>query len=372
MFIEQLKKIGRNSAWSLISVVLAVILGGLAIYAQFFRDERPAIQFEILSDSSVLDVREDVSDLEIIYAGSDLRKSGQSLRVIVVRVSNVGSEDILNSFYDISAPLGLSVDNGELISVELENASEDYLREQLAPSVSGRSEVVFAPVILATNAYFSLRILVIHTESMAPRLSPIGKVARVSSISLIEAQSPQPETFWRQTFGGPVLSQITRLLPYSVATVALVALGVSVPLSLSSALSKRRRKGKVRLFKKNSGHDFKDQDDVFFTNYIASGPVSLGQVEALLSKDVDLDEIADSWKKRPSMPMTDGEMLYSRRIATYDRVAAQAHALRLFPHEARWLFENGIVEEVDGHYKVNSRFEEIFRGFQKFLSLVAE
>ena len=371
MLIERFKRIASSFAWSLLGFVLAIIFGGIAIYAEFFRDERPAIQFEILSDSSVLDVREEVSDLEIIYAGNDLRKSGQSLRILVVRVSNIGSNDILNSFYDSSAPLGLSVANGELVSVELEDVSEDYLREQMNPRISGPSEIVFTPVILATNAYFSLRILVIHPESLLPRLSPIGKVARVSSVSLVEAQVPQSETFWNQTFSGTISNQITRLVAYTIATVALIVLGVSIPVSLSAALSKRGRQKKVELFKKNSGHDFEGRDDVFFNNYIASGPFFLRQVESLLSKDVDLDEIAKGFKKNRSMPVIEREMLHPRSIV-YDGVPQNGDSRWFISYEAMQLFENGLIEEIDGHQKVNSRFEDIFRGFQKFLSLVAK
>ena len=372
MLIAKLKRIASSSfAWSLLGFVLAFFFGVIAIYAEFLRDERPAIQFEILSDSSVLDVREDVSDLEIIYAGNDLRKSGQSLRVLVVRVSNTGSNDILNSFYDSSAPLGLSVDNGELVSVELENASEEYLRTQLSPRLRGQSEIVFAPVILGKSAYFSLRILVIHSESLLPRVSPIGKVARVSSISMIEAQAPQSETFWSQTFGGSISSQIARLASYTIASIPLIALGIFIPASLSDALSKRSRKKKVEQFKRNSGYDFDVQDDVFFNNYIASGPMYLREVESLLAKDADLDEIAQGLKKGPFMSAIGREMLHSRSIII-DGVADTRHSRWLISYEARQLFENGIIEEVDGHHRVNSRFEKIFREFQKFLSLVAK
>ena len=128
MFIDKIKNISNNLAWSLLGFVLAVIFGSITIYTEFFRDDRPAIQFEILSDSSVLDVREEVSDLEIIYDGNDLRRSGQSLRVLVVRVSNTGGDDILNSYYDDNALLGFSVENGELVSVEVENARETLIK----------------------------------------------------------------------------------------------------------------------------------------------------------------------------------------------------------------------------------------------------
>ena len=355
MLVDKVKRIANSIPWPIFSIALATIFGAITIYTEFVRDERPAIKFEILSDSSVLDVREDVIDLEIIYAGKDLRKSGQSLRVLVIRVSNVGSDDILKSFYDSSAPLGFSVDNGELVSVELENASEEYLKTQLSPSINGLSEVVFAPVILGANAYFSLRVLVIHTDALLPRISPAGKVARVSSISLVEAQLPEPETFWSETFSGTISIQLARLIPYTIATVTLLLLAISIPASISDALSKRNRKKNVGMFKRNSGHDFEPKDDVLFDNYIASGTFIIRQVESLLSEDFDLDELAERINRKPSMSIIEGES--PDGLMAYDSVDGDRIYPRFVSQEEMQLFENGIIQEVDGHHRVSPHFE---------------
>ena len=83
-----LNTIDQRYAWSLLSVILALLFGGLAIYLGFFRDRKPELRFEIVSNTSVLDVREDLGKLEILYDGLDIKKSKQSLRVVVVRVDN--------------------------------------------------------------------------------------------------------------------------------------------------------------------------------------------------------------------------------------------------------------------------------------------
>ena len=124
---DRLNHLDQRFAWSLSGFVLAAIFGSFAVYTEFFRDTRPAIQIEIIGSSSVFDVKEDVGDLQVVYAGRDLRKSGQSLRVVVVRITNSGGEDILKSYYDEDSPLGLELSDGSLVSVEVQGASEAYL-----------------------------------------------------------------------------------------------------------------------------------------------------------------------------------------------------------------------------------------------------
>ena len=371
MAFETLKSISRKLEWSLFGFMLAAVFGGITIYSEFFRDDRPSIQFEIISNSSVLDVREEIADLEIIHAGTDLRGSGQSLRVLVVRVSNIGGEDILNSYYDSSAPLGFSVENGELISAEVQSASEAYLETQVQISIRDLSQVIFSPVILGTDSYFFVRVLVIHTESMLPRITPIGRVARVRSISLVEAQAPQAGGFWRQTFGGSVLNQIIRLLAYPVA---IILLGVSIVwpvVTLSSAVEKRRRKRKVELFEKNSGHDFLDEYSFLFENYISRGSYFLKQVDSLLSDRVDLDDIVKSVTNTPEDVTDISESIHVREVEFYGPMDKNSRRW-YYSFGVKSLLKAGVIERGDEHYKVNSRFKKIFREFQSFLSLVAE
>ena len=371
MAFQKLKSIISRLEWSLFGFMLAGVFGAITVYSEFFRDDRPSIQFEIISNSSVLDVREEIADLEIIHAGTDLRGSGQSLRVLVVRVANIGAEDILNSYYDSDAPLGFSVENGELISAEVQSASEAYLETQVQISIRDLSQVIFSPVILGSNSYFSVRVLVIHTESMLPRITPMGRVARVRSVSLVEAQAPQVGGFWRQTFGGSVWNQVSRLLAYPVA---LILLGVSIVwpvVSISSALEKRCRKKKVELFKKNAGHDFLDEYSFLFENYINRGSYFLAQVGSVLSDDIDLDDIVESETKSPEGAAEIYERIPVREVALYGGMDNSGK---------RWyssfgvksLLESGVIEKGDEHYEVDSRFKQVFREFQSFLSLVAE
>ena len=238
-------------------------------------------------------------------------------------------------------------------------------------SIRGVSQVVFSRVILGSNSYFSLRILVIHTESLLPRIRPIGRVARVSSISLVEAQEPRSESLWSQTFGGSIWSQVIRLFAYSIALILLFALVIWPISSFSDALATHRRKRKVELFKKNSGHDFRDADDTLFKNYIISGSFFLRDVDSLLSEGVNLDRIVEVSKKGLDTTATVAEMVHPGQFVL-DEDIGKIPAPRLHSSLVTTFFREGLIEKVNGHHRVNSRFEKIFREFQTFLSLIAE
>ncbi len=90
-----LNNLDKRYAWSLLGFVLAILFGALTVYTEFLRDRRPELRFEVLSDASVLDVREKLGNLEILYDGVDIQKAKKSLRVIVVRIINLGPDDIL-------------------------------------------------------------------------------------------------------------------------------------------------------------------------------------------------------------------------------------------------------------------------------------
>lgn len=125
--ITTLQNIEHKFSWSFIGFLLAIIFGLLTIYIGFLKESRPNLRFEILSNTSVLDVKEELTNLEIIYDGIDINKLNQSIRLIVFRVINVGQDDILKGYYDENDLFGFSIKNGKIIKTEILNASNDYL-----------------------------------------------------------------------------------------------------------------------------------------------------------------------------------------------------------------------------------------------------
>ena len=364
--LESLNNLNRRFAWSLLGFVLAGIFGAMSVYTEFFRDTRPAIQFEVISDSSVLDVREDIGDLEIVYSGTDLRKSNQSLRIIVIRVANIGSEDILKAYYDDKAPLGFSITNGTLISAEVQDTSESYLSEQMSVEIIQPSQAIFSPVILGRNQYYTVKTLIIHPESNRPRIVPTGRVARISTISFIDVQVPEVSGFWSQTFSGSLWVQVTRLPSYTVGLIIAVFAVLAPVLISKTAIENHQRRKKVRQFKKTAEVEIQEEDEFLFRHYIESGTLYLEEFKFLLSDEADLDDFAKQAE------------LYERRFLPYDQLHdspeyRETELTRSFSFLVfRMMNSAGLIERNENHHRVKPRFASVLIAFRKYLSIVGD
>lgn len=83
--ISNIAAIDRKFAWSFFGFVLAVFFGGITIYNEFIRNPNPSLSVQILSDTNVLDVRENVPELKIVYGDVDIKSLSQTLSVVVFR-----------------------------------------------------------------------------------------------------------------------------------------------------------------------------------------------------------------------------------------------------------------------------------------------
>ncbi len=267
-----LNRLDKRYAWSLLGFVLALVFGFLSVYTEFLRDRRPQVRFEVISDASVLDVREKLGNLEIMYDGVDIQKARRSLRVIIIRVTNEGPDDILKTHYDEKAPLGFRVLHGALIRAEILASSNAYLRQMLDPlrHVADRAE--FAPVILEAGEWFTVKSLILHSEGSRPTLEPIGKIAGVREIRRVDStEAAAKPGFWSQAFSGGTWVQAVRLPTYFLGLI-LVMLSVGAPIAIvSGALDKRRRRRHVSQFKSMTKLQLTDSDEFIFERYTEFG-----------------------------------------------------------------------------------------------------
>ena len=158
--ISKFAQIDKKFAWSFLGFLLAIVFGGIAIYTEFVRDTSPIIKYEDLSNTKILNVKEDVGGLSIIYNKEDIRKSKKTLSVLVIRVGNEGRSAVLKGYYDNVAPLGLVINSGEIIKGEVISASTPYLRENAKLEVSNGNTVNFSDVIIEPNESFVIKFLI--------------------------------------------------------------------------------------------------------------------------------------------------------------------------------------------------------------------
>ena len=111
--------------WSIISVLLALVFGGFAIYS-VVHEKKSNISYEIINEVNVLDVRKPLKDLKISFQEEDIQKENLNLRIFSVRVENNGEVDILQSQYDASEVWGIQVQNARIIEVRLINSNSYF------------------------------------------------------------------------------------------------------------------------------------------------------------------------------------------------------------------------------------------------------
>ncbi len=305
--IGYIRDLDRKFAWSFLGVLLALLFGGITIQREFFADSGPHLRYDILTSTPVLDVHEDVSKLNVLFDGIDIRQQKKSLRVITVRVVNDSQKDILRGYYDEAEPLGLRVSTGRIIRCDLVTTSNPYLERQLIPQQRDDTTLVFSSVILESQEYFVLKLLVLHDESKQPEITPVGKVAGIRIIPVAEAfKQEASRPFLHRTFAGSLPVQVVRVFAYPWAMIGL-AIGIILPIAyVGDKLGKRKRREIAEQFKKTTSFRLRADDQFLFDTYVGDGSTVLLPMLSMVS-DPRILEVAyghyEEYKKRREYPL---------------------------------------------------------------------
>lgn len=280
---SSLKTMDQRFSWSFAGFIAAILFGGLAVYTTFFYVKRPAISYDIVSNTRVYDIRENIDSLEIRFENQNIRESKQTLSVLTLKVANPSDIDILKTFFDDSQPLGVVISNSRIIRYEITAANDDYTRSAARVSKIGDDTLTFAPFILESGAFFTLKILLIHSEDYSPHPAAIGKVAGVPRVQLTDSTAaPIKEPFWRKAFSGAFMTQLLRVLAYGIGTIIGI-IGIAISLdSFGDSLKRSRRKRLVKNFSAAYDGAVTEKEMAVFEEYIARGEFFIVEVEKSL------------------------------------------------------------------------------------------
>lgn len=284
--IAKLAQIDKKLSWSFLGFILAAFFGGIAIYTEFIRDTSPTLKYEILSNTKILDVKEDVTGLGIIYNNEDIRKAHKTLSVLIVRVSNEGRSPILKTYYDNASPLGLSISSGEIITAEVINATTDYLRQNAGISVRDPSNVEFSQMIIEPNESFTTKLLILNPEQNAPTIFPKGKIAGVKKLLLVDRQSEYTkETFIMKALSGSLWVQVFRTITYVVAFILLLIVVIAPPIYISEKKDQWKRNSILRQFKSRTDSALNNLNVELYDFYKRYGLRPLKEMKKILGDD---------------------------------------------------------------------------------------
>ncbi len=170
--------------WGTVIGVSGILIGAAIAFYIYFSQTRKAVVVEVLSQTDVLDVRRNVPELSVTYAGADLEARNLNLRIYHIAIRNTGPTDILPSHFDTNIPWGFRVTPGEVITASLIDASSDYLSGRAeAPQVDryeGRVHV--SQVMLDSGTHITYEVLVLHPRDADPEVSALGKISGLAAI----------------------------------------------------------------------------------------------------------------------------------------------------------------------------------------------
>jgi hypothetical protein len=323
-------------AISFLGVVGAII----SIYAFFFQEKKTELTYEIIANTNVLDIRAEVSKLDVLYDQTSLKHRNENLRIISVRVINSGGENILNSFYDDNAPLGLQLSVGRIIeNPEILESSNEYIKSHLRINMDSLGSVTFSKVILESKEYFVLKLLVLHPPGNSPEIRPIGKVAGIKLIRVLNAlEVKEDKPFFKQVFYGDFFIQVVRALSYTIVVITLVVIIAFAGDKISDMRAKRHRQRLIREFKATKDYVYNKMDDAIFDRFEEEGGELLKRMSELTKDDRALSEnyrkSVERLKKTRKRDTTDVSSVFERDLFYFG-----AHG------ERDWMIINKMIED---------------------------
>jgi hypothetical protein len=234
----------KRYAWSLTGVIVSVL--SLLVAYLLSAEKRPNVSLSVVNESNVLDVHAAVRDLEVLFQRQDLEKAHLNLKIVTVRLQNVGDVDILQGQYDSFQSWGFGITPGRIIQVRVVGGNSDYLVNSLRPTIVNNSAVRFEKVILERKRFATIEILVVHPKSSQPFLFPFGKIAGIDRIRVDRrAAGAEEGSIWIRSIAGSLGVQAIRVLVYTLAFFLLVILFAGTLAAVDTRRAehaKRRRK----------------------------------------------------------------------------------------------------------------------------------
>jgi hypothetical protein len=187
-------------AWA---TLLGLVIGVVALppLSSYLFPTSPQIEFIVLTEANVFEINRPLPELTVYFRNEDIASRNLNLRIMQVKIQNVGRSDILQVHYDQSSPWGLRVTDGTIVDVRVSDGSSRYLLDNVSPSIQSPDSIEFQKIILESMSYFTLEILVLHDRSTFPWLESVGKIAGVHSVSIVRQADLDRSLIYRMRQG---------------------------------------------------------------------------------------------------------------------------------------------------------------------------
>lgn len=307
--------------------VVAISGISFGIYGTLFYERQAAVAIELLTNNPVFDIRTDVSKLGVTYAGVDLRKASQTLRLLSVKITNTGNKDILKGDFEEGEPISLSVSKGKVVEISRFAASNEFLQKKGGVQLLAETSIRIDPVLLERGEFMILDFLVLSDLGNTPTLKAVGKIAGIKNFEVIDSAIASKSSLVSGIFhADSLLVHILRGPVYFVIFILEFIIFVFVivlPLiAWQGAVNGVKRWFRDRsVRKKFFGRPLSNPEQVGVEYYISEGPAGLAHLYKLIDlfdsrskllsvqrSDISEDEISKKLSKR--FPILKDEIKY--------------------------------------------------------------
>lgn len=325
----------QKFSWSFLGFVISVAFGVVGIYTAFIYQRKPDLIVQRLSQDPVYNLKENISKLDILFDGEDIRKNSQTLTLLTLRVRNNGNSDIVPSSFDQNFLPQIGIGNCKVIKAEISAASNEYLRQAAKIDSADGSVYNMQPVIIEPSEYFDIKALLLHGMSEVPHVTVKGKIAGAPHISLLEKSEQKNQLgFWPQTFGGDFLVQSSRVFVYFLGTLFFVIFTFWLYDNIKRWRETNRRRGIIKRFKLGSGIDFSKADLELLEKYVECGEQFVLRASQFISNESHATESFQIYQR------------YRSQGSSSAMSEAERTAIRYFD-VIDFMLNNGILQKTD-------------------------
>ena len=370
-------KIEKKFAWSFFGFLLAIIFGAFSIYTVYFKDTNPKLDFLIETNTKVLDLRENVRRLDIIYKSENIKESGKNLSILKIKIINTSDVNILSSYYDINDLLGFRLEHAEIVEKpEIIESSNAYIKKYLAVNLDSTGNVKFNPIIIDAGESFTLKILALHKTYDTPILKPFGKIAGIKNMSVIESfKTAETKSFWTDLKEGTFWVHVVRFFAYLIILI-IVVLVIVIPSSLiSDSISERKRKRNVRNYRTKKNLPDTPDRNLVYDMYLEFGYDYLNSIQRLFVDERLLKVRLRTFLRRKDKVNPEFERAKEIRAITSGHVEYVANADgRITLHDRdriiRRLNNENIIKLENNELVINNQFVSDLNEFISYLKLM--
>ncbi|BAK73248.1 hypothetical protein [Arcobacter sp. L] len=340
---------------------------GYIVYTEFIKEDKAILSFDMVSVLNVLDVTNKLDDdLKVLYKNIDILKQNKKLSIINIKIENKGNMPILLENYDKEFPLGFSLDNGNILKVNIIESSSEYISQKLSKIEYNYEKIILPYMIIDSHNYLLLSILVLHNENTEILINPFGKIANIKSFLIENAYKKQNYSFWDDLIEGSIWIKIARSFFYFFSfliIIFIIGFTIATPIiiysSIEDIIKNYIRKKNIEKYKKYMMNKCGDIDEIIFDLYKEEGDSFVDKLKNVYNenyneiisdyKEIKISKEKEKKKREEKEPIVNKIEEY-KKYSNYNEV-------------------NDLIKKkiLDDEGNIDSKVSEAFNNFREYL-----